>query len=69
MADVVGSAAVTVEPDLSNFGAQLQAALGPALADAVAAVNDATAQMASEAGGNAQALGAAIEGAVAPAVG
>ena len=65
--DVVASASVTVEPDLSNFGAALQAALGPALAEAVAAVNDATAAMASEAGGNAEALGSAIDSAIAPA--
>lgn len=60
MADVVGGVAVTVEPDLSGFGAQLAAALGPALAAGIEQISAATGQMAATGETNISALADAI---------
>lgn len=46
MPDVVGSAAISVSPDLSDFASQLAAAIGPALAASTSAVTSAAQDMA-----------------------
>lgn len=61
MADNVGAVSVSVEPDLSNFGQLLSAALAPALAAGVDAVSAATAEMASTGETNVENLASAIE--------
>lgn len=63
--DVVAQAAVTVEPDLSQFGPMLADAIGPAMADAVSAVNAATSQMGEDAAGIGAGVTAALDEAAA----
>lgn len=66
--DVVATASVTIEPDLSKFGDMLQSALEPAMKDAASSVSDGTADMASEASTGAAAVGAAIAEGIAPGI-
>jgi len=65
--DVVGSASVTIEPDFEQFASMLEAALGPALNDAVSAVNAAAGDMSSAMEASAGDIGSALEDAISTA--
>lgn len=65
--DVVGSASVTIEPDFEQFGSMLEAALGPAMADAMSAVNEAMSDMEGTVLAGAESIGDALADAIAPA--